>query len=85
MLQEGITIAKKPLRDHLEAIGHRDAFQYMLQLVDAQEELTEKVIKDIHSIVYLHDQANKGIYRRLEVMIMEPTTSRPSPTLSRYK
>jgi Fic family protein len=25
ILQEGITIAEKPLRDHLEAIGHKDA------------------------------------------------------------
>ena len=81
VLQEGITIAKKPLRDHLEAIGHRDAFQYMLQLVDAQEELTEKVIKDIHSIVLMHDQANKGIYRRLEVMIMGADHQPPEPYL----
>ena len=28
ILQEGITIAEKPLKDHLEAIGHKDAFLY---------------------------------------------------------
>ena len=80
VLQEGITIAKKPLRDHLEAIGHRDAFQYVLQLVDAQEALTEKTIKDIHSLVLMHDQANKGIYR-LEVMIMGADYQPPEPFL----
>jgi hypothetical protein len=35
MVLEGITIDKKPLKDHLEAIGHRDAFVYVEQLVKA--------------------------------------------------
>ena len=32
ILQEGITIAEKPLRDHLEAIGHKYAFEYIVFL-----------------------------------------------------
>ena len=48
ILQEGITIAEKPLKDHLEAIGHKDAFLYMVELADRKEPLTEKAIKDIH-------------------------------------
>jgi len=27
ILQEGVTISEKPLKEHLEAIGHRDAFK----------------------------------------------------------
>ena len=28
ILQEGVTIAQKPIKEHLEAIGHKDAFEY---------------------------------------------------------
>jgi Fic family protein len=50
ILQEGITIAEKPLREHLEAIGHRDAFEHIIHITGAGEELTERTIKEIHSI-----------------------------------
>ena len=30
ILQEGITIAEKSVREHLEAIGHKDAFEYVI-------------------------------------------------------
>ena len=33
MVLEGITVDGKPLKDHLEAVGHRDAFRYVQQLV----------------------------------------------------
>ena len=31
ILQDGITIAEKPIKEHLEAIGHRDAFEYVMK------------------------------------------------------
>ena len=40
ILQEGITIAEKPVREHLEAIGHKDAFEYVISLADANTELS---------------------------------------------
>ena len=33
LVLEGITIGEKPLKDHLEAIGHRDAFACVERLV----------------------------------------------------
>ena len=33
LVLEGVTIDKKPLKDHLEAVGHRDAFLYVQELV----------------------------------------------------
>ena len=36
ILQDGITIAEKPIKEHLEAIGHRDAFEYVISLADAK-------------------------------------------------
>ena len=32
ILQEGVTIAQKPIKEHLEAIGHKDAFEYVVTL-----------------------------------------------------
>ncbi|MCM1226188.1 MAG: Fic family protein [Clostridium sp.] len=69
ILQEGITIAERPLKDHLEAIGHKDAFEYMLELVKYNSVLSESVIKTMHSLILMHDRENKGIYRRIPVRI----------------
>lgn len=79
ILQNGITIAEKPLRDHLEAIGHKDAFFYVMELADRKEPLTERSIKDIHALVLMNDAANRGVYRRLPVRIMGATHTPPQP------
>ena len=81
ILKEGITIGEKPLRDHLEAIGHRDAFEYVMTLADANTPLTERVIKDIHSLVLMNDAANKGAYRNVPVMIAGAADTPPQPYL----
>ena len=41
MVLEGMTIDQKPLKDHLEAVGHRDAFLY---IQDTSTALTLKTI-----------------------------------------
>ena len=81
ILQEGVTIAEKPLRDHLEAIGHRDAFEYIISLADASAELTERFIKDIHTLVLMNDAKNKGVYRGVPVTIMGALHTPPQPYL----
>ena len=81
ILQDGITIAEKPIKEHLEAIGHRDAFEYVISLADAKTALTERVIKDIHSLVLMHDAANKGTYRGIGVAIMGAVHTPPQPYL----
>jgi Fic family protein len=70
LVLEGITIDKKPLKDHLEAVGHRDAFLYVLDLVQKTEPLSERVIKEIHSLVLMNQPQDKGVYRRVPVTIM---------------
>jgi Fic family protein len=59
ILQEGMTIAGKPIKDHLEAIGHRDAFDYMISIADMNEPLSERRIKEIHSLVLMNDRVTK--------------------------
>ncbi len=79
ILQEGITIAEKPLKDHLEIIGYKDAFEYIVSLINENSELTESIIKQIHSLVLMDDASNRGIYRSLPVRILGATHEPPQP------
>lgn len=81
ILQEGVTIAEKPLRDHLEAIGYKDAFEYIVSLAEANTPLTETVIKDIHALVLMNDRENRGVYRNVPVTISGALHTPPQPYL----
>jgi Fic family protein len=79
VLQEGVTIAGKPLKDHLEAVGHRDAFEYVVAIADASEPLTERRVKEIHSLVLMNDAMHKGVYRNVPVAILGAAHTPPLP------
>ena len=81
ILQEGLTIAEKPIKDHLEAIGYRDAFEYIVTLADAGTPLSERVIKEIHSLVLMNDWQNRGVYRGVPVTILGAFHTPPQPYL----
>lgn len=81
MVLEGITIDKKSLKEHLEAVGHKDAFEYVQELVSKKVTLSEKIIKDIHSFVLMDRSQDRGIYRRVSVKIMGAMTEPPQPYL----
>lgn len=67
---QGLTIGQKPLKDHLEAVGQRDAFKYIEKLATSKARLTEWEIKNIHSLVLADMPQDKGIYRRIPVQIV---------------
>ncbi|MGN1123870.1 MAG: Fic family protein [Eubacterium sp.] len=79
MVLEGITIDQKPLKDHLEAVGHKDAFLYVQDIVSNKIPLTEFVIKNIHSLVLMNRPEDKGVYRRVPVRIMGAYTEPVQP------
>ena len=79
MVLEGITIDQKPLKDHLEAVGHKDAFLYVQDIVSNKMPLTEFVIKNIHSLVLMNKPEDKGVYRRVPVRIMGAFTEPVQP------
>ncbi len=81
IISEGITISQKPLKDHLEVIGHRDAFEYILALANQEEVLSERIIKDIHSLVLMNDNMNRGVYRSVPVTIAGSQTEPAKPHL----
>ena len=79
MVLEGLTINKKPLKEHLEAVGHKDAFEYVNELVSENVNLSEKIIKDIHSLVLMDRPQDKGVYRRIPVKILGAEIEPPQP------
>lgn len=70
MVLRGLTIDQKSLKEHLEVIGHKEAFDYVRQLVSESVQMSEKVIKDIHYLVLADKKEDRGIYRRVPVRIM---------------
>ena len=79
MVLEGMTIDQKPLKDHLEAVGHRDAFLYVQDIVSKNTPLSEFVIKNIHSLVLINRPEDKGVFRRIPVTIMGAYTEPVQP------
>lgn len=70
VLEDGITIGGKSLKEHLEAVGHSHAIGYMEALVQRDEALTERTLKEIHNLILRNiDGANAGTYRRMNVLI----------------
>ena len=67
---EGITIGGKTLREHFEAINHKDAILFIEDLAQKEERLSEYSIKQIHSLILKNiDDENKGKYRTTNVII----------------
>lgn len=67
---EGITIGGKTLREHLEAVNHRNAILLLEQLVQKNEPLTEWTIKSLHQLILRGiDDDNAGRYRSVNVRI----------------
>lgn len=70
LVLRGLTINQKPLKDHLEAVGHREAFDYVRVLVKEKAPLTQSIIKQIHYLVLADKRDDRGVYRRVPVRIM---------------
>ena len=81
MVLEGVTIDQKPLKDHLEAVGHRDAFLYIEDIAKQEVPLSEYVIKNIHSLVLMNQPEDKGVFRKIPVRIMGAYTEPVQPYL----
>ena len=56
MVLRGLTVERKSLKEHLEVIGHKETFDYVRQLISENAEISEKVIKDIHYLVFSVDR-----------------------------
>ena len=81
LVLEGITIDRKPLKDHLEAVGHKDAFLYVQDLVKEKAPFSGSIIKQIHTLVLMDRPEDRGVYRRIPVKIMGAYPTPPEPVV----
>ena len=70
MVLRGLTIDQKPLKDHMEAVGHKEAFDFVRELVLNDTPMSERVIQQIHYLVLADKREDRGVYRRVPVRIM---------------
>ncbi len=70
MVLRGLAIGKKPLKDHMEAIGHKEAFEFISELVKEDVPMSESIIKQVHYLVLADKKEDRGVYRRVPVRIM---------------
>lgn len=82
VVNEGVTISGKSMREHLEAINHAEAISYIKDIAKQDIEISERTIKEIHALI-LHgiDRENAGRYRTVPVMISGSTHMPPQPYL----
>lgn len=72
VINEGLTIKGKPLKDHLEAKSHTEALEYLYELVDGDKRntISERLIRELNQIVMRNiDKEWAGRYRNSSVVI----------------
>ena len=71
LLEDGITVGGKSIKDYYEATGHAEAYDFMLSMARTENlEITEAIIKRLHFLFYHKmDQEEAGQYRKIQVYI----------------
>jgi Fic family protein len=79
VLEEGITIGGKPLKDHFEVIGHAEAYDFLFTLVQNRI-VHEKDLQQLHKLIYFRiDEKNAGKYRSQKAIITGSKYPLPKP------
>ena len=81
LVLQGVTIDQKPLKDHLEAVGYKEAFQFVEELAKQDKPLSEYDIKSIHNLVLADRPEDRGVFRRVNVRIAGALTNPVQPYL----
>ncbi|MBD5136939.1 MAG: Fic family protein [Lachnospiraceae bacterium] len=77
VLEDGISIGGKELREIYEVVNHKKAYYYVKKCIDEGKQLNENIVKDIHA--YLTENIIiGGIYRNQEVRISGAGHTPPS-------
>lgn len=83
VIQQGITVKGKSLQDHLEAKNHKEALDFLYELIDQKggQTISEHLIKNLHSLIIQEINKNiAGTYRNRDVFITG-TDHNPSSAL----
>jgi Fic family protein/DNA-binding XRE family transcriptional regulator len=80
VINEGLTISGKSMREHLEAINHQEAIAYIKHLMEKNTTLNEREVLSIHNLILrgIHPE-DAGRYRKVQVMIKGSSFMPPQP------
>ena len=82
VINEGLTISGKSMKEHLEVINHQEAIEYIKYLMDKKTTIVERELLSIHNLILrgiLPEDA--GRYRKVQVMIKGSSYLPPQPFL----
>ena len=82
VINEGLTISGKSMREHLEAINHVEAVAYIKQLIERNFSFNERELLSVHNLILrgiIPEDA--GRYRKVQVMIKGSSHMPPQPFL----
>jgi Fic family protein len=81
VLEKGLTVRGKQLKDHLEAVDHKEALDYVRQLAQSSEPLREQDVKAIHQLVLSRSNKEEaGRYSPYDRSILGSTVTFPAPS-----
>jgi len=81
VIEKGLTVGGKSLKEHLEATNHAHALDFVHELINKKPyQLSTREILDIHNMILKGiDDDNAGHYRDLPVRISGSTVILPNP------
>jgi Fic family protein len=82
VVNQGLTISGKSMVEHLEAINHSEAVDFIIELATRKEDLNRRTLMDLHALILKSiDKENAGRYRTVPVMISGSAHKPPQPYL----
>ena len=80
VIEDGLTIGGKSITEHLEAINHAHAIDFIESLVSESERINQRTLLQIHGLILSGiDRDNAGLYRRVPVRITGSEHVPPQP------
>ncbi len=80
IIETGLTVGGKSLREHFEVTNHKEAIQYVEDLVNNTEPITAFHVRQIHKLILTHiDDVKAGSYRKTQVRIAGAPFTPPEP------
>ena len=80
VLLDGVTVSGHPLREHLEAVNHREAWRLMRRMAGTPGPLLEDDLLSLHRAILTGIQTeDAGVYRRDRVRVVGSSLIFPNP------
>ena len=78
VINEGLTISGKSMREHLEAINHQEAISFIKDLIHKNNSLNERDLLSLHKLIFRSIMPeNAGRYREVQIAATENSSISP--------